>query len=106
VGPRRDRAGAVENTSLTVSIARPRGGTRSMNRHRFRHPSDPDHAIFSITTFDHFGFLARDLRFEPELRDLYGAVSATFASTPAPARKRECGIWVITSSGLFHYPGK
>lgn len=36
--------------------------------------SDPDEAMFSITTFDHFGFLARDTRFPEETRRLYAQI--------------------------------
>ncbi len=80
------------DTNITVLNCASKRGDAQHNRNRFMVPSDPDEAIFSITTFDHFRFLAADPRFTVGMRQLYRAIQGDirqYTGTGLDARARD-----------------
>lgn len=93
------------DTSLSVLNCASKRGDAEHNRVRFSNPSDPDEARFSITTFDHFGYLAKDGRFPSETRQLYAAIQRDirqYTGSNKEARLRDLAYYVRRSR---NYPG-
>lgn len=93
------------DTSLSVLNCASKRGDAEHNRIRFSNPSDPEEARFSITTFDHFGYLAKDGRFPPETRQLYAAIQRDirqYTGSNKEARLRDLAHYVRRSR---NYPG-
>lgn len=95
------------DTNLSVLNCASKRGDAEHNRQRFADPSGPiEEARFSITTFDHFGYLARDSRFSPEIRRCYAAIQQDirkYTGTNKEARLRDLAHYVVQS---IQWPGR